>query len=1397
MLVMRMSKKKTESLTRDEILLAEEFLKVCQSKEELRDWILTFLDIDFPSGFVDPESNSSPIDWMYEAYSYVRDGRKKRTPSVVVYSARECYKTLSMSCYEFVVMCHFGVTVSHMAAIKNQSEKAVSYVTSYLRKCRKYIEYHGRSIDSQAKSHIKITEDEGDESYLKVIVCTMAGANGEHTLIFCLDGSTEILIKNPKDTNRLRVSKNAEYVYGLLESGRKIEAFSLNHETGSYEFKPITRWSRSTEDRVQLNTESGKSVIATSNHEFFVVGYGYKRIDEIKIGDKIVSAGRSKTVNRINTKYSPIKIKEIGPVNASLDQFMMGTLLGGGCVYRKKSNNGLFACTHGLQQARYARWKIDYLNQFYPTKQVKAKSGYTGLPLIGIRTGCNQYFNQWQAFRNTFEGVERLNAFGLALWFQDDGSANSGLIFHTESFTYEQNLRLQCILKSNFDIDVEIRMSKGKYFQLVGGVSELYKVQEICGKFVRPDMKYKFDRLKQSTKNCTVCGNEFHNFDTAPNNMTCYDQICQNVSHGSMITHSVTKMTLLEKDFVYDFTVEGNNNLFANGFLSHNCADELDVVQYPHAFEEAKLIPGPDRGRMPLTVFTSTRKFAFGLMQKEIENAQKNDRPIWHWNIIDVTEKCQPDRHKPEQPKVQQYISRQLPLKQITPKAFSELKEEDKAKYESVEAYTGCLECPLLPVCKTRLATRPEGDIGGLYKSIDHVINTFKSTNPDIAEAQLMCFSGNAQVLMANGTSKAIENVEIGDQVITHTGSINVVTETFKRHSEGPSFEVPTSWTGFGDTYVTAEHPYFVNGQEWKSTKDLSIFTFDKWGSLTNKGDYLSLPTGYDQSELRYIDYKEHIDQNATITENGKVEFLSTGRLIPSTYELTKEFGWILGYYLAEGYLSKRSYGPNRGFTAVTFSSHVKETDCHVKVTEFAEFCGLTVVNQKKKDGFGHTQTIYSKNLAMLFDVLCGQLSHTKKINSVLMNTNSEFLRGILDGFYDGDGTKRYESQKELTTTSYQLASQLFLIASRFGLTPRIKREPLKSNRKQAYRVRYINDQFEHKQSRTKYKNEGGFNQYRLNNLNECNYSGFVYNIEVEGDHSYIVNGVAVHNCWKPGSLGVIYGRFEDAGNILTLEEAWEQFTGEEAPIDLSLTDLIEQLHRREISFYVGGDWGYRHNYALIATAVMPNGDWWLFETFAMSELELEDQLKYAKIFRDKYRPKRWFMDPAYPGNLKTFTKNGMPCKDFTKDIMFGIESVRGMIVNSTGRRRLKVIQSPDKENDILVQGFKMHHFMTDAQGRVTQKPDDEEFADVMDSLRYLGQNLFPPKKHGEKENHADVLAAKEQEMMIQKYLVNQHVTPQASIYQQIVQSSGAIPSPEKGWSKNKRVFFDFGGPDE
>lgn len=190
--------------------------------------------------------------------------------------------------------------------------------------------------------------------------------------------------------------------------------------------------------------------------------------------------------------------------------------------------------------------------------------------------------------------------------------------------------------------------------------------------------------------------------------------------------------------------------------------DEIDVVANPQAYEEAKLIPGYTKGIYPLTIKLSTRKFAFGLMQKELDLAPISGDKIVKWNILDVTEKCPPKRHKPELPKADAYVAKSLPLRQITPEEYEELSEPEKPKWQLIsQAFGGCVGCKLLPVCKTKLAFRNDDAVGGLYKPIASVINSFKKTNPDMAEAQLMCWKPSSKGLVYPRFEGAVDSANV------------------------------------------------------------------------------------------------------------------------------------------------------------------------------------------------------------------------------------------------------------------------------------------------------------------------------------------------------------------------------------------------------------------------------------------------------------------------------------------------------------------------------------------------------------------------------------------------------------------------------------------------------------
>jgi hypothetical protein len=215
--------------------------------------------------------------------------------------------------------------------------------------------------------------------------------------------------------------------------------------------------------------------------------------------------------------------------------------------------------------------------------------------------------------------------------------------------------------------------------------------------------------------------------------------------------------------------------------------------------------------------------------------------------------------------------------------------------------------------------------------------------------------------------------------------------------------------------------------------------------------------------------------------------------------------------------------------------------------------------------------------------------------------------------------------------------------------------------------------------------------------------------------------------CRRPGSEGLVYPRFSKTGNVITIKEAYETLMGATKFQNISEATLLYEMQKLGIEFYAGVDWGFTHDFVIEIVAKIPNGEWWLMETYACPGLEFDDMLQTAKNFRDKYNPMKWYCDTAMPAYIKSFNKNGMRCQDFKKDVLGGIAAVRSKIVNSSGKRSLKIIDNDS--NKRAVNAISKHRFQLDNLGNVTPQPADEMgVADIADALRYLGQNLWHVK---------------------------------------------------------------------
>jgi hypothetical protein len=215
-------------------------------------------------------------------------------------------------------------------------------------------------------------------------------------------------------------------------------------------------------------------------------------------------------------------------------------------------------------------------------------------------------------------------------------------------------------------------------------------------------------------------------------------------------------------------TPKGMNSLHTNVLF----LDELDLAD-PASIKEGKNIVGYSKGIFGMTVYLSTRKYAFGNVQLALDKAQEMNYKVFQWNILDVCEACPPTRYLPNGTKIDKYVAKNLPLVQLTKEEFDQLPDTEKPKYDFIpNSHAGCSKCTIFPVCRGNLAIKPATATGGFYKPIVSVIQKFKENDADMAESQLLCWKPGSEGLVFPRFSRA----KIRGNVINVVEAYNTLT---------------------------------------------------------------------------------------------------------------------------------------------------------------------------------------------------------------------------------------------------------------------------------------------------------------------------------------------------------------------------------------------------------------------------------------------------------------------------------------------------------------------------------------------------------------------------------------------------------------------------------------------
>lgn len=360
------------------------------------------------------------------------------------------------------------------------------------------------------------------------------------------------------------------------------------------------------------------------------------------------------------------------------------------------------------------------------------------------------------------------------------------------------------------------------------------------------------------------------------------------------------------------------------------------------------------------------------------------------------------------------------------------------------------------------------------------------------------CFPPGTFVRLTDGSQKYIEDIRPLDHVVTAEGRWGRVTQVMVRKADRGLVKVNIS--GHLSISCTPEHPFltqrgFVAAEQLTSTDKVAI---TRW-SPEPDGD-LSITTAnlVDLRDLRGV-------------LSGKVNtggVITTVTPLPELIGKTPDFGRLLGLYAAEGHTCANKVVWT--FNRTELSTLVAETVNLVKAVFEAE------PRIQVRPNNAVNVVLYGKAWRRLFEVLVpGTSKHgDKRLSRHVTCGPAAYRKAVFDGWMAGDGHIRRTEQNGVSVCK-QLALDMHAFATDLGLRPALRESAPTQNAFAATRQRRFD---------LTVGTGGGSNRSAAQDDNAvwrsvqsidtwAAYDSWVYNIEVEGDHSYVADGVGVHNC--------------------------------------------------------------------------------------------------------------------------------------------------------------------------------------------------------------------------------------------------------------------------------------------
>lgn len=406
------------------------------------------------------------------------------------------------------------------------------------------------------------------------------------------------------------------------------------------------------------------------------------------------------------------------------------------------------------------------------------------------------------------------------------------------------------------------------------------------------------------------------------------------------------------------------------------------------------------------------------------------------------------------------------------------------------------------------------------------------------------CVTADSLILTKDGY-KSIIDVQVGDEVLTKS---NVWHKVAKKFNNGLHQTCYLDGMGFENIHCTLNHKFYVREMYRKGHKNIRCFkepVFKEAKDLTKK-DYFGVPVIQEEKTF----YTDECD-----------------------------FWYMLGMYLGDGWLSKTT---NDTIIACN-DIKLKKLKSHLD-------------KEKWKYTYYKEKTCYkfrfsNKNVYQFIKKYIGTGSDNKHIPYEILCLPKKQLQSFYDGYLDSDGCV-VENYHQFSSINRGMLYSVSLIINKLYNRPtcfyKIKVAKTKIiegrevNQKEWYQLRF--KPTTNKQDKAFY--EDGYIWYPFNKLTIAKKEN-VYNMEVEEDHSYIIQGCISKNCQDFSLAGKQAGGDKDSGTRSSLMYETIRIVEKLKPnyvVWENVKNLLSKKHRHNFDAYLETlkQLGYKNYYQVL-----------------------------------------------------------------------------------------------------------------------------------------------------------------------------------------------------------------------